>query len=94
MNTFSCRFECTEDYTRFVIAANACGILVLTIELESFQSEKGGPKGPDVFVEFACEADLVPLRKIMQTIPDLHVGIQTLRQVPMKDNSMERDFSL
>ncbi len=94
MNTFSCRFEFTEDYTRFVVAASANGILIGTVDLESLQSEKDGPKGPDVFVEFACEAELDTLRNLMRTAPDLHVGIQTLRQVPMKDNTMERDFSL
>lgn len=93
-NLFSCRFECSHDYTAFVVLASQ---REMTIETRSFQHMHIGKEVdvvPDVMVEFYAPADLDTVRDIMDKGVDLHVGLQTLRQASLKDNSLERDYSL
>ncbi|MNP89120.1 hypothetical protein D3C85_15210 [compost metagenome] len=92
MNTFSCRFEFTHDYTLFVVTASKHNLVINTSELYHVRIDDRTYPLPDIHVEFMCEADLETVRNIMRTVADLHVGIQSLRQVPLKDNSLERDY--
>ena len=85
--TYSCRFEFSHDYTAFVVAADKQGVLISTTELKC-------PSGVDTYVEFCAKPELDVLRKILDDGVDLHVARQTLRQVPIKDNSLERDYDL
>ena len=41
-----------------------------------------------------CSATLEQLQGILRTIKDAHVMLQTLRPVPLADNSLERDYEL
>lgn len=94
MNTYSCRFECSHDYTLFVVAASKRDVLVETSELYHVRIEKKGYHLPDIHVEFMCSANKETLLEIMRNETDLHVGLQTLRQVPLKENSLERDHTI
>lgn len=92
--TYSCRFECSEDYTTFVVAAHKRDVLVCTSEANHDNPEGYEYPLPDFYVGFRSDADLETLQGILRKGPDLHVGLQTLRQVPLKDNSLERDYAL
>lgn len=92
--TYSCRFEFTHDFTAFIIAADKQGVLINTSELHHFKAEGDKYPAPDVYVEFKAEAPLEILQAVLRQGTDLHVGLQTLRQVPLKDNPLDRDFSL
>lgn len=92
---YSCRFEYSHDYTTFVVAASKRGVLIATSEFHLLQvAGSGGSPGPDAYVEFHAETDLETLRDILRNCQDLHVGLQTLKAAPMKDNRMERDYNI
>lgn len=93
LKIYSCRFEGSLDYTKFVVAADKCGAVIYTGELHHF-GEGAYAIGTDIYVEFRSEAELETLQDILRNGEDLHVGLQTLRQVPMRANSMESDYSL
>jgi hypothetical protein len=94
MKTFSCRFEFTHDYTQFITAASKNDVIVGTSELYHVRIEEKGHPLPDIHVEFMCDATTESLRDIMRTVDDLHVGIQTLLPVSLKNNPLERDYSI
>lgn len=94
MNKFSCRLEFTEDFTRFIVAASKCNLLISISELHHGQLEGHAYPLPDVDVEFICDTDIETIRSIMRTVDDLHVAIQSLRQVPLKENSLVRDHDI
>lgn len=92
--TYSCRFEFTHDFTAFVIAAHKQGVQINTSELHHVKREGDKYPGPDVYVEFMAEVPLDKLQAILRGGVDLHVGLQTLRPVPLKDNPLSRDYNL
>ena len=94
MNKFSCRLECTEDFTRFIIAASKNKVLICTSELHHVYLEGREYPLPDCEVEFTCDVDLEAVRDIMRSVDDLHVAIQSLRPVPLKENSLDRDYDI
>lgn len=49
---------------------------------------------PGAEMELFTEIDVERLRDIMRMQSDMHIMIQSLRQVPLKDNSLERDDSI
>ena len=86
--TYSCRAECLHDVEE------------LRSALESYHNEYGDfemrvvpdPRFPDVEVEFTSAARLDQLDAVIRGIADGHVMLQTLRQCPLADNSLERDY--
>jgi hypothetical protein len=92
--TYSCRFEFTHDFTAFIIAADKQGVLINTSELHHLKNEGDKYPAPDVYVEFKAEAPLDILQTILRQGSDLHVGLQTLRPVALKDNPLDRDYNL
>jgi hypothetical protein len=48
----------------------------------------------DVEVEMHTDASLDSLRGLIRQVTDGHVMLQTLRQVPLQDNSLERDYDM
>ena len=92
--TYSCRFEFTHDFTAFIIAADKQGVQINTSELHHVKPEGVKYPAPDVYVEFKAEVPLETLHAVLRQGVDLHVGLQTLRPVSLKDNSLERDYSL
>lgn len=85
--TYSCRFECSEDYTALVVLASKVDVKVVTTELSLLN-------GMDTYVEFVSEASLEELRDILRSGQDLHVGLQTLMQCPLKNNPLKRNYDL
>lgn len=94
MNVFSCRYECPQDHTVFIVAADKSGIRVETTCLYQLKVEEQEHPLPDTYVEFYAKSDVETLLDIMRGETDLHVAIQTLRPVPIGDNSMERDYNV
>lgn len=90
---YSCRFEFSHDYTTFLVEAAKHDVVISTHEFHLLRLEDGGA-GPDAYVEFSTTADLETVRDFLRNGPDLHVGLQTLKPTPMKDNVMKRDFSI
>lgn len=93
-HTYSCRFEFTEDYTRFILAADKAGVSIYTSELYHLRPEGKEHPFPDAYVEFKSQSELAELQQILRNGPDLHVPLQTLRPVTLRKNSLERDHSI
>lgn len=92
--TYSCRFEFTHDYTAFIVAADKQGVVINTSELHHLTKEGDKYPAPDVYVEFKAEAPLAVLQDVLRQGCDLHVGLQTLRPVPLKENPLDRNRDL
>ena len=93
--TYSFRLECSEDYTAFVVEADKRNVKIVTTEFYLFRVEgMSGAAGPDAYAEFVSEASLEELRDVLRGVADSHVALQTLRQAPLKDNSLKRDYDL
>lgn len=83
---FSFRAECSVDVRRFL-----AGLTEVGIETEASQSPVSGLSGPDVAVELQATTTLEELRIVARRVEDAHVIVQTLRAVPLAENSLERD---
>lgn len=86
MNTFSFRAECPHDVEEFQREWGQKRIKT------SMTMKRPDLSLPDVEVEIETESDLATLRGSMQTVEDGHVMVQTLRECPLKDNSLERNY--
>ena len=93
-NVYSCRFEYSHDFTAFVVAASNRGVTISTSELHLLKIAGSKVVGPDTYVEFHAETDLETLRDILRDCRDLHVGLQTLKPLPIKHNKMQRDLNI
>lgn len=82
--TFSFRAESPLDVQRFLAAAEQSGI-------EMTISQHPDATLPDVEVELtAAYADLMQLQEILMTVEDSQVMLETLRESPLAENSLER----
>lgn len=90
---FSFRAECRNDVGVFLRSLMASGVSVSNADIRA--STNGNITFPDVFVEIATsEASVEQLILAARQVEDLHVIEQTLRPVPLADNSLERDPSI
>lgn len=90
---FSFRAECRNDVGVFLRSLMASGISVSNADIHA--SSDGTITFPDVFVEIATsEASVEQLIHASRQVEDLHVIEQTLRPVPLANNSLERDCSI
>lgn len=87
MNTFSFRAECPHDVEMFVAG---CEMVGHPIDMQ-MQTIKGVP---DVTGECQVDTSLHVLQNVLRGIEDSHVLVQSLRQVPLAQNSLERDHSI
>lgn len=85
LQVFSMRAECPGDVDEFVARASANGVKF--IDLSRHQEAPY----PDVEVEFKTVAPQALLTSILDEIVDSHVMLETLRDVPRVENSMERE---
>lgn len=93
-NYFSFRAECAHDVTEFVVAAHKAGVAVVVTRLNPMMFNETDPM-PDTTAEFYCHGGaLEQMRDVLRTIPDSHVMLQTIQQVRLKDNKLERDYSI
>lgn len=97
MTTYSCRFECPQDVTQFILLAYTNGVKVFVHKLNQAEVKDSGGSFyllPDTYVEFNSPSDLETLRNVLRTGIDLHVGLQTLRPTMLSHNTLERDYNL
>ena len=45
-------------------------------------------------VEIRTDANLEQLQEALRSVEDAHVMLQTLRQVPLAENSLRRDYDI
>ncbi|WP_146041534.1 hypothetical protein [Pseudomonas sp. DP16D-R1] len=84
MTVFSCRAECQDDVDAFIAAAK-------TPEVEMVVRAFADKVFPDVEIEITCNTSKDELRNIMRGVEDGHMMRQTLRPLPISENSMEPD---
>lgn len=85
MTIFSCRAECQEDVDAFIDAATS-------VEIEMLIHAYPDKAFPAVDVEITTEATKEVLMKLIRVPDEAHVMRQTLRAVPLKENSLTRDL--
>ncbi len=90
MAIFSFRAECQADVDNF---KKECDNACLSVSIE-VTPDYPKPGFPDVIVEVQADATLTSLQAMMRRVVDGHVMLQTLRECPLKDNSLERVYSL
>lgn len=89
MNTFSFRAECRGDVNSFLQKSQDSGIKIIVTK-----TVKDTNGFPDMEIEFESEAKLEDLIEAMRKVQDGHVMYQTLRQVPLEQNSLQRNYYL
>lgn len=90
MTIFSFRAECQADVDNFV---NECNDACISVAMQVFP-DYPATGFPDVTVELQADATLSSLQAMMRRVVDGHVMLQTIRECPLKDNSLERDYGL
>jgi hypothetical protein len=87
MQTYSFRAEVPVDVVAFKALLNREGVV-------SDLNVVGGGELPDVKADMRADAPLERLQELMRQVDDGHVMLQTLRPVPLADNSLVRDFEI
>lgn len=93
--TFSFRAECSYDVDALrhnLIAARK----VFTLDIKPNPLVINGElvSVPDVVATLVIDMSLDDLRRFMNTQQDAHVMVQTVRECPLEQNSLERDWRL
>lgn len=95
-NLFSFRAETPVDVSRLlaVMSDGEPNPHPYLSGLTKITMDNHGELGADVVVEMQMKAgvDLDTVRGWMEQVEDSHVMIETLRQVPLSENSLERVF--
>ena len=89
MNTFSFRAECQRDVNCFIQETKNKNIVISLTKTVTDTT-----RFPDVEIEFESEATLEDLIEAMRKVQDGHVMYQTLRQVPLSENNLQRNYYL
>lgn len=79
---FSMRAECLTDFNRLIDMVKSDGLILehtVHPDAEGF---------PDVEIEFTSDFSLGQISDAIRQVPDGHKMVQTLRPVPLADNSM------
>ncbi|MFT0182783.1 hypothetical protein ACMSIO_20400 [Pseudomonas benzopyrenica] len=88
VNTFSFRAECGYYMGRFISAVEAQGHAIHSVV------RPDGKGFPDVDVEIRTDANLEQLQEALRSVEDARVMLQTLRQIPLAENSLQRDYDI
>lgn len=95
MKTFSFRAECEHDIAEFRKTLERHGIVAeLREEKLLIEFHRGPDWMGDMKVELKTEATLEDLRAAMRDQIDTHVMIQSLRELPLSENDLDRDHSI
>jgi uncharacterized protein YajQ (UPF0234 family) len=86
MKTFSFRAECPPDIEEFRKTVKA---LKLAIEIREVPLMLG-----ESSAELKTDVTLEQIRDTMRRQDDSHVMIQTLRELPLEENSLERNYDV
>ena len=89
MSTFSFRAECQADVNCFLQESLNSNIKITVTKTVTDKDEF-----PDVEIEFESETQLEDLIEVMRKVQDGHVMYQTLRQVPLEQNNLQRNYNL
>ena len=89
MSTFSFRAECQADVDCFLQESLNSNV---KIAVTKTVMDKDG--FPDVEIEIESEVQLENLIEVMREVQDGHVMYQTLRQVPLEQNNLQRNYNL
>lgn len=91
MNTFSCRIECPRDIEVFF---NICAENELTVNVVTMKQwiDERGIAYPDHDVEFVADASKEEILDMMREVEDGYVMMQSLRECPLSENSLKRDY--
>jgi hypothetical protein len=81
MNTFSFRAECGVDVTNFINQSRQDGVVTIT-------------KSNGIGFEIQCTQSFEAVQEAMRRVIDGHVMLQTLRPVPLSQNSLNRNYDL
>lgn len=89
---FSLRAECIHDTTELLDKIPH----PFTYTIASLPLDDNGKPcyTPDVSVELNTTLFIEELRVILREIQDSHIMIETLRQVPLSENSLDRDRTI
>ena len=85
---FSFRGEFGQDVIVFKNRCKEEGIVIKNTTEDPYGST------PDVGVEIETTATKEVILDVMRKIEDSHVMIQTLREIPLAKNNLERDYDL
>lgn len=96
MNTFSFRAECTPDVERFCKRISLLAPPIFKVSTTRLTISVNGEERAtgEVAVEVETTLDLECLRDTMRQVVDGHVMLQTLRELPLAKNQLERDYDL
>lgn len=97
LKTYSCRFELPQDLTQFILLSFSMNVRVyahLVRQVPLVHPDGQVTTTPDIEVEFTSPAPIEKIRSVLKNGVDLHVGLQTLRECPLEQNSLERDYDL
>ncbi|WAT32135.1 hypothetical protein [Pseudomonas sp. GXZC] len=85
---FSMRAECLVDFNRFFELVKPEGLIL------EYTMHPDADGFPDVEIEFTSDSTLGKLSDAIRRVPDGHTMLQTLRPMPLAENSMERDYDI
>jgi hypothetical protein len=91
--TYSFRAESPVDVANFILAIVQEGIFLIGSQMSSLILT-GPLYSGEVTFQFESLSPLEEIRRVMRTIEDSHVMLQTLLPVPLSENRCERDFSI
>ncbi len=89
MTIFSFRAECPDDLEKLYEAFRGSNLIY-----QFYSNKPQDEEFPDVRVELETSASLEVIREIMRKVVDGHVMLQTLRECPLSENTLERDYEL
>lgn len=89
MKTYSFRAECKFDVETFKATMRKQNVSLKTVKLVHDDDNL-----PDVQYEFTSIENIGIIQDILRTIVDGHVMLQTLRECPLSENSLVRDYAL
>lgn len=96
-NTYSLKAEYTQDAHAFLgklLETKTHFILIGMKTLPVINREKLYIGTGETSIEFKSPCSLEEIREKLRSIIDSHVMLQTLRQVPLIDNDLSRDFNI
>lgn len=91
MPVYSFRAECPYDIIEFAkdLTTRQIGIVDFSV-----RPIDGDVRYPDRKVECVLDTDLATVQRVLRSLPDSHVMLQTLHPCPLAENSLERNYQL
>lgn len=84
LDHFSCRAECQDDVDAFIQAAELAGVEMKVLSYPDCRF-------PDIDMEIHSDVSRDVIRGLMRRCEEAFIMRQTLRAVPLKENTLKRD---